>query len=138
MRRSLLLLVGFVMLTSLALAQQGQRQGQRQSPEEMAKTRADLFQEEFGLSDEQRDKTEKILLTTAQDSREKMLALRESASQGSSREAMREEMQSIMKENRETLEKGLKEIFNEQQWLAYEKWKKENPPQQRRRGGGNF
>jgi len=134
MKRSLLLMVGFMMLTSIAMAQQGR--GQRQSPEELAKARANLFQEEFGLSDEQRDKTEEVLLNTAKVSREKMLALRESASQSGNRESMREEMQSIMKESQEMLENGLKEIFNEQQWLAYEKWKKENPPQQRRRGGG--
>lgn len=113
-----------------AFAQGGrQGQGQRQSPEEMAKTRADLFQEQFGLSDEQHKSTYDLLLKNQKESREKMIALRESGD--------REGMRSAMEDLRAELEKEMKVIFNEQQWVLYEKWKEENPPQGRRRGGGN-
>lgn len=132
MRRISLLLSFLIFIgVSSAIAQGGgQARAQRQSPEEMAKTRADLFQEKFGLSDEQHKSLYELLLKNQQESREKMMALRESGD--------REAMQTAMEEARTELEKEMKLIFNENQWVLYEKWKEENPPmQRRRRGGGN-
>lgn len=139
MRKSTFVIILSLLSFTFIMAQGGPPQGrggQRQSPEEMAKNRADTFQEQFGLSDEQRDKTEAALLVSAEDSMEKMTALREEMSQSGNREGAREKMTTIMDENREKLEKELKKIFTEQQYAAYEKWLEENPPQQRRRRGG--
>ncbi len=132
MRKSVLITLTLLLSVSFAMAQGGPPQGrggQRQSPEEMAKSRADMFQEEFGLSAEQRDQTEAALLESAQTTQEKMKEMRESG-------AGRNEMMELMKKNREEVEKTLKNIFTADQWTAYEKWKEENPPQGRRRRGG--
>ncbi|WP_422003566.1 hypothetical protein [Roseivirga pacifica] len=124
----LLALLLFVGLSS-AYAQGGQG-GRRQQmdPEKVAKQRADMWQEEFGLSDEQHEKVQAVLVKNIEDTQEKMQSLRGSGDRAA--------MQKGMEEVRESLEKELKTIFTETQWTAYEKWKKENPPMQRRRGGG--
>ncbi len=120
---SLLMLVAFA-----AQAQRGGGQGQRQrlSPEEQATAQAERMQEEFGLSDEQYEKTYEVLLSSAEARREKM----EEAMAARSREGMREAFQEIQEE----MDKELKSIFSEAQWAKYEEWK-ENRPQRRRRGG---
>mgnify|MGYP001101419562 CR=1 FL=1 len=124
---SLLMVIG---ITSAFAQGGGQARGQRQSPEELAKTRADLFQEKFGLSDEQHKSLYTLLVKNQKESREKMSELRASGD--------REKMRTAMEESRADLEKEMKTIFNENQWVLYEKWKEENPPMQgRRRGGGN-
>ena len=69
-----------------------------------------------------------VLLQNQKESREQLTALRGNGD--------REAMQKTMTELRENLEKEMKSIFNEQQWAAYEQWKKDNPPMQRRRRGG--
>lgn len=97
-------------------------------PEKVAKQRADMWQEEFGLSDEQHEKVQAVLVKNIEETQEKMQSLRGSGDRAA--------MQKGMEEVRESLEKELKTIFTETQWTAYEKWKKENPPMQRRRGGG--
>ncbi|WP_268121988.1 hypothetical protein [Roseivirga pacifica] len=124
----LLALLLFVGLSS-AYAQRGQG-GRRQQmdPEKVAKQRADMWQEEFGLSDEQHEKVQAVLVKNIEETQEKMQSLRGSGDRAA--------MQKGMEEVRESLEKELKTIFTETQWTAYEKWKKENPPMQRRRGGG--
>lgn len=108
---------------------QGGPGGQRMEPEAMAKQRADLWQEKFGLSDDQHKKTYEVVLANQKEMREKMSALMGSGD--------REGMRSAMEKNQEELDKKLKEIFTAEQWTKYETWKKENPPMQRRRGGGN-
>lgn len=102
--------------------------GQRMEPEAMAKQRADLWQEKFGLSDDQHKKTYDVVLANQKDMREKMTSLMGSGD--------REGMRTAMEKSQEDLDKKLKEIFTADQWTKYEAWKKENPPMQRR-GGGN-
>ena len=109
--------------------QRGQGAQQRMDPEVQAKTRAQMFQEQLGLSDDQYKKTYDVFLVSAKEVNEKMKELMANRD--------REGMQKAMEENRSATDKKLKEILNEGQWVAYEKWKKENPPMQRRRGGGN-
>lgn len=124
----------FIMLLTIvtlgsAQAQGGrQGQGQRQTPEEMAERTANLWQENFGLSDEQYKKVYDLLLKNQKDTRAKMEELRASGD--------REAMRSMMEEQRTAVETEVKKIFTEQQWAAFEQWKKDNPPQQRRRRGG--
>jgi len=116
-------------IASEAYAQGGRGQGrQRQSPEEMAQNRADTFQEEFGLSDEQHGKVYDLLLKSQKETREKMAELRESGD--------REAMMAAFEEAQEEMEKELKTILSAKQWTAYEKWKEENPQNFRRRRGG--
>ena len=124
--------ITFSILMIIAFAAQAQRGGglgqrERLSPEEQATAQAERMQEEFGLSDEQYEKTYDLLLSTIETRREKM----QEAMQNRDREAMRTAMQ----EGQEEMDKGLKEIFSETQWAKYEEWK-ENRPQRRRRGGG--
>ncbi|OEK04522.1 hypothetical protein BFP71_13725 [Roseivirga misakiensis] len=108
--------------------QRGQR-GQRLDPEEAAKTQAENFQEQFGLSDEQYKKTYDVLLATNKERNEKLQEMRSSGSFEGMREAIAE--------FQEKADKQLKEIFNETQWTAYEKWKEERASQRGgRRGGG--
>lgn len=124
----LLALLLFVGLAN-AYAQRGPGgRGQRMDPEKEAKQRAEQWQEQFGLSDDQHKKVEAALLQNIEETQEKMQALRG----GNDREAMRKGMEEV----RANLEKELKTIFTESQWAAYEKWKEENPPMQRRRRGG--
>lgn len=133
MRRSTLIALSLLLPLTVIMAQGGPPPGridQRQSPEEMAKTRANMFQEEFGLSEEQREKTEKALLESAKNTRKEVMELRQSG-------ANRNEMMELMVQKRSEVEKTLKKIFTEEQWMAYEKWLKENPPQGRRRLGGD-
>ncbi len=124
---SMLLMVG--LMTAEAQRGGGEGRGQRVDPKERAQATADKWQEEFGLSDEQHTKVYDLLIETGEKQREKMQELRSSGS--IDREAMREALQ----EMRASQEEKLKEIFNDTQWTAYEKWKKENPPQRRGRGG---
>lgn len=132
MLRSILFSALLLLSFGSVMAQDGppQGRGQRQNPEEMANSRADLFQEEFGLSDEQRTKVYDLILTSNKETREKIMEARDS---GADRETMRK----VMTDNAESVEKELKKIFTAEQWTAYEKWRKENPmqPQRRRRGG---
>ncbi|MFY0594592.1 hypothetical protein [Roseivirga sp.] len=107
--------------------QRGQR-GERVSPEEAAKTLAENFQEQFGLSDEQYKKTYDVLLTTNKERTEKLQEMRESGERAGMRE--------VITEFQEKSDKQLKEIFNETQWTAYEKWKAERESQRGGRGGG--
>lgn len=108
---------------------QGGPGGQRMDPEAMAKQRAELFQEKFGLSDDQYTKTHDVILANQKEMREKMTELMGSGD--------REGMRAAMTKSQEDLDKKLKEIFTADQFTKYEAWKKENPPMQRRRGGGN-
>lgn len=138
MKKSIILSLILILSMSFVQAQeQGFSRRQRQSPEEMAKTRAEVFQKEFNLSAEQRTQTEEVLLEGAKSSQEKLMALREEMSQSDSREGMREKMMAVMQENREAMEVKLKKIFSNEQWLAYEKWKEENTMNQRRGRRGN-
>ena len=131
MFRSIILSVLMVLAISSVMAQGGppQGRGQRQSPEEMAKSRADMFQEEFGLSDEQRNKVYDLILTSSKETREKIMEMREAG-------AGREELREVMTENAKANEAALKKIFNDDQWKAYQKWREENPMNERRRRGG--
>lgn len=128
MRKITLTLMMLMLLCTSALFAQGRGQGQNMDPEEMVAARADLWQEEFGLSDEQHSKVKEILLKNLEESRERIAELRGS----SDREAMRKAVEDM----RADLDKQLKNIFNEKQWAAYEQWKKDNPAIQRRRRGG--
>ncbi len=121
----MLMLVGLMTVQ----AQRGQGRGQRPDPKERAQATADKWQEEFGLSDEQHTKVYDLLIATSEKQREKMQELRSSGTVD--REAMREAFQELMASQ----EEELKKIFTETQWTAYEKWRKENPPQRRGRGG---
>lgn len=138
MKRSLLLLsLLLVFGTAISYAQGGGQRGQRRQgmqqrmpePEEMAKRRAQMFQEQFGLSDDQYKKTYDIFLKSAKEVNEKMKQLMADRN--------REGIRKAMDENRENTDKKLKEVLTAEQWTLYEKWKKDNPPMQRRRGGGN-
>ena len=104
----------------------GQGQKQRLSPEEQATAQTERFQEKFGVSDEQYEKTYDVLLASAESRKEKM----QEAMEAKSREGMREAFEEIQEET----EKGLKKIFTDAQWTKYEEWK-ENRPQRGRRGG---
>lgn len=123
----MLLTVG--LMTAEAQRGGGEGRGQRADPKEVAQATADKWQEEFGLSDEQHTKVYDLLIETGEKQREKMQELRSSGS--IDREAMREAAQEL----RASQDEELKKIFNDTQWTAYEKWKKENPPQRRGRGG---
>lgn len=130
MMLGMLLVIG--LMTAEAQRGEGQGRGQRPDPKVRAQTTADTWQEEFGLSDEQHTKVYDLLIKSGEKQREKMQELRSSGSVD--REAMREAVTELMASQDEELKK----IFSATQWTAYEKWKKENPPQQRgRRGGGN-
>ncbi len=111
-----------------ALTVQAQR-GERPDPKVQAKTNADTWQKEFGLSDEQHTKVYDLLIASSEKRAKKMQELRSSGD----REGMRA---AFMKLQEET-DKGLKAIFSETQWVKYEKWKKDNPPRQRGRRRGN-
>ncbi len=129
---SMLLVVGLMAAHAQGGGQRGGQRGQggqRMEPEAMAKQRAETFQEQFGLSDDQHKKTYDVLLANAKESREKLASLMQSRD--------REGMRTAMEKSQEELDKKLKEIFSAEQWTKYEAWKKENTPAQRRRGGGN-
>ena len=132
--RRLTLAFGLLLMVGLMTAEaQGRRGGgQRPDPKEQANAMADTWQEEFGLSDEQRTKVYDWIIETGQQRRERMQELRGSGD----REAMREAFQELQEER----EEELKKILTEAQWPLYEKWKEDNPPQRRGRrgGGGNF
>ncbi len=128
MKRKLILLCLLLFVGVMyAEAQRGQR-GQRPDPKEQANNTADTWQEEFGLSDEQRTKVYDLLLETSEQRMEKMQELRASGD----REGMRDAIMEIQEE----MEEKLKKILTDTQWPLYEKWKKENPPRGRRGGGG--
>ena len=125
-----MLFFGVIAAQAQGGGQRGQGgQGQRMDPEAMAKQRAEMFQEKFGLSDDQYTKTYDALLTNQKDLREKMSALMGSGD--------REGMRAAAEKGQADLDVKLKEIFTAEQFTKYEAWKKENPPMQRRRGGGN-
>lgn len=127
--KKIIFITGLLLFVGLSSAEAQRRQeGQRPDPKEMAKERADTWQEEFGLSNEQRTKVYDWILEGAEKRREKMQELRASGS--ADRESLRESMLALQEER----EVELKKIFNDTQWAAYEKWKKDNPPL--RRGGG--
>ena len=87
---SMLMLVAFVAQAQRA----GQGQRQRMSPEEQATAQAERFQEEFGLSDDQYEKTYEVLLASAESRKEKM----QEAMEARSREGMREAFEEIQLE----------------------------------------
>ena len=126
---SMLLMVG--LMTAEAQRGEGQGRGQRVDPKVRAQQTADTWQEEFGLSDEQHTKVYDLLIESGEKQQKKMQELRASGSRDGIREALAE-MQ-------EEQDKKLKGIFNDTQWVSYEKWKKENADQRQgrgRRGGG--
>ncbi len=126
------LVVAFLLLVGVVSAQaqrQGGQRGQRPDPKEQAKKTADTWQEEFGLSDDQRTKVYDLLIKSGEDRQKKMADLRASGD----REGMRDAMVALQEET----DKGLKAIFTETQWPMYVKWKEKNPPARRGRGGGN-
>ena len=128
---SLLFSLLFLFALGKAYAQESnQERGQRQrvEPEQMAERTANLWQENFGLSDEQHKKIYELLLKNQKDTQAKMEELRANSD--------REGLRTLMAEQYELVEKGAKEIFTAQQWTAFEQWKKDNPPNQRRRRGG--
>ena len=127
MKRKSILLVILFFAVGLFTAEAQQRRGNRPDPATMAKNQSEQWQEAFGLSDDQTKNVHDLLLETSQKRREKMMAARDSGD----RTAMRTALEETQKE----MEEKLKAIFSETQWKAYEKWKKDNPPQQRRRGG---
>ena len=111
------------------LTVQAQR-GERPDPKVQAKTKADTWQKEFDLSDEQRTKVYDLLIKSGEESTKKMQELRGSGD--------REAMMAAFKKSQDDTDKSLKKIFTEAQWPMYEKWKKDNPtPQRRGRGGRN-
>lgn len=126
---SMLLVIGLMAAQAQGGGQRGGQRGERMEPEAMAKQRADLWQEKFGLSDDQHKKTYEVLLASQKEMREKMASLMGSGD--------REGMRTTMEKSQEETDKKLKEIFSAEQWTKYEAWKKENPPMQRRRGGRN-
>ena len=125
----MLLVIGLMAAQAQGGGQRGGQRGERMEPEAMAKQRADLWQEKFGLSDDQHKKTYEVLLASQKEMREKMASLMGSGD--------REGMRTTMEKSQEETDKKLKEIFSAEQWTKYEAWKKENPPMQRRRGGRN-
>lgn len=130
MMLGMLLMVG--LMTAEAQRGQGQGGGERPDPKVRAQTTADTWQEKFGLSDEQHTKVYDLLIETGEKQQEKMQELRASGS----REGIREAITEMQVEQ----DKKLKDIFNETQWVSYEKWKKENADKRGgrgRRGGGN-
>jgi len=123
------LLVITVLLFIGTLTVQAQR-GERPDPKVAAKTKADTWQKEFGLSDEQRTKAYDLLIKSGEERTKKLAELRNGGN--------REGMQELMAELQVETDKELKKIFTEAQWPMYEKWKKENPERSSRgsRGGG--
>ena len=130
--KRLSIILGLLLTVGLMSAEAQRRQGggQRPDPKEMANKTADTWQEEFGLSDEQRTKVYDWIIESGELRREKMQELRASGS--FDREALREEFQEFQKERDEELKK----ILTDTQWTAYEQWKKDNPPRRRRGGPG--
>ncbi|WP_420386491.1 hypothetical protein [Roseivirga sp.] len=129
---SMLLVFGLMAAHAQGGGQRGGQRGQggqRMAPEAMAKQRAELWQEKFGLSDDQYKKTYDLLLANQKEVREKMQSLMQSGD--------RSGMRAAMEKNQEELDKKLKDVFTAEQWTKYEAWKKENPPMQRGRGGRN-
>jgi len=127
----MLLAIGLMAAQAQGGGQRGQggQGGQRMEPEAMAKQRAELFQEKFGLSQDQYTKTYDVLLANQKELRDKMSSMMGAGD--------REGMRAAVEKGQEDLDKKLKEIFSADQFTKYEAWKKENPPMQRRRGGGN-
>jgi len=101
-----------------AQAQEGKLSG----AEEASKAKAKTFQKEFGLSDKQYTKTYDVLLESSKTTTEKMSAMRDGGSFD------RDEYMDTMTGLQEDRDKKLKAIFTDTQWVAYEKWKKDNPP----------
>lgn len=131
MRKTVILITMLCLAVISLQAQRGGGQrggGERQDPETMAKQRSETLQEKLGLSDEQHKMTYEAILENQNKMREKMRTLMADRN--------REGMRSATEESRKNLDEKLKEIFNETQWLAYEKWRKENAPVRRRGGGG--
>lgn len=130
--RRLSIVLGLLLAVGLMTAEAQRRQGggQRPDPKEQANKMADTWQEEFGLSDEQRTQAYDWIIETGAQRREKMQELRASGSLD--RESLRETLQELQEER----EEELKMILTDTQWTAYEKWKEENPPQRRGRRGG--
>ena len=130
--RRLSIVLGLLLAVGLMTAEAQRRQGggQRPDPKVQANKMADTWQEEFGLSDEQRTKVYDWMIEGGELRREKMQELR--ASGDMDRESLREALQEFQAER----EEELKKIFTDAQWTAYEKWKEENPPRRGRRGGG--
>lgn len=126
---SVLLVIGVMAAQAQGGGQRGGQRGQRMDPETMVKQRAELFQEKFGLSDDQYTKTYNVLLANAKESREKISSLMGTGD--------REAIRAAVEDNQKELDKKLKDIFSAEQFSKYEAWKKDNPPFQRRRGGGN-
>lgn len=128
----------FVSLTSLiiilmfipeAFAQQGQGGGSgrgfNMDPEEMAEKQTRQMKETLNLTDEQLPKVEALNLKYAK----KAIAEREGAN--GNRESMRSAMKKMMKEK----DLELKDIVSAEQWVKWEKWRKEAIENGRRRRG---
>ena len=126
MKRKLILLSILLITAGLFTAEAQQRRGNRPDPATLAKNQSEEWQEEFGLSNDQTKEAHDLLLETSKKRREQMMAARNSGERGA--------MRTIMEETQREMEEKLKALLTETQWMAYEKWKKENPPQQRRRG----
>jgi hypothetical protein len=121
---TLLFFIGMVTVQ----AQRGGQRGERPDPKVQAKKTVETWQEEFGLSDNQRTRVYDLLITSGEKRTKKMQEMRSSGSMN------REAMRSAMTKMQEETDEGLKKIFSSAQWPMYQKWKKENPPRRRGRG----
>lgn len=105
---------------------QAQR-GERPDPKTQAKTTTEAYTKAFELSDEQKDKTYKILLASNENRMKKMQELMSSGD--------RDGMRAAFTKMQEETDKELKKVFTEDQWAKYEKWKKDNANRRGPRGG---
>ena len=122
--KKLVLLFTIVLFTmGSALAQQGQGQRERATPEERAKRQTETLTKELGLNKEQKDKIYKIVLKYSQP--------RKQENADTSREKRREEFQKIQKERNDSI----KSVLTNDQKVKFDKHLKDM--QERMKEGQN-
>lgn len=115
----------FVILTALIFmtldAQAQQRSGQRFTPEQMAKQRTKMMQQQLNLTKEQVQKVEKLNLEFSQQMRKVW-----SENRGD-RDAMRTKMTALVQKTDEDLQK----VFTPDQWKKWQDYRRERFNRQR-------
>ena len=130
MKKLGILLVTFIMVSTLAIAQPG---GGRMNPEERAKRQTEELTEKLDLSKDQAKKVEAINLKYAKKMGDMFRDMRDSGNMD--REAMREKMGAL----REEQNKEMQKVLDKDQMKEYEAYLKEQDERraQRRGPGGS-